>query len=56
MSTENSSFYAAIGLTSQGDCYSLTRHLIDLMQSLTFVDRAQTFEVYGAANGSGRPS
>jgi diguanylate cyclase (GGDEF)-like protein len=49
LSSENSTFYAAIGLTSQRDCYSLTRHLIELLQSLTFMDRAQAFEAYRVA-------
>jgi len=43
-------FHAAIGLTSQGDGYSLTGHLGTLFRTLEFIDDIQVFEVYGTAD------
>ena len=54
MSIENASFYAAIGLTSQSDCYSLTRHLLGLLQTLAFVSDVKAFEVHDTAGGDER--
>lgn len=46
MSNDQSYFYAAIGITAQDDCYSLTQHTVALLQSLTFVRNATVFEAY----------
>ncbi len=51
MSNEHSCFYAAIGLTSQGDCHSLTQHMLELILSFTFIERAVIFEAYERGRG-----
>lgn len=48
---EYSCFHAAIGLTSQRDCHSLTQHTLVLSQSLAFVDRAAVYEAYRHGGG-----
>jgi diguanylate cyclase (GGDEF)-like protein len=51
VSNEHSCFYAAIGLTSQGDCHSLTQHMLELILSFTFIERAVIFEAYERGRG-----
>ncbi len=54
MPNDNSCFYAAVGLTSQGDGYSLTEHMLGLLQSMHYVDFACAFEVFARDGGDNK--
>lgn len=48
MPFDDSCIYAAIGLTSQGDCHALSQHMLGILEALAFVKRAAIFEVYAS--------
>lgn len=53
MPFEDSCIYAAIGLTSQGDCHALSQHMLGLLNALSFVERAAIFEVHPSPDPGG---